>query len=181
MSWKHPEYINRRTLKASEVVGGRQADADECYQFAEIGAVQDEAGDGWACQNAWVSFWLTASYAGRLLLFPRKTLCRVTHLEAMNLFTKEDPSFPLTCCVQPCVCSAEAAPARRLLRSLPTLLLATWQRKFLIPVYSAPCAVCTKPLQPFRAFLLQGPAIPERHCIVCQSLNQMKEQDLLCF
>lgn len=53
MLWKHPEYIKQRTLKTSEIVGGRQADADECYQFAEIGAVQDEEGNGWVWKNAW--------------------------------------------------------------------------------------------------------------------------------
>lgn len=121
-------------------MGGRQADADECYQFAEIGAVQDEEGNGWVCQNAWESFWIIASYAGSLLFFPRKTLCWVTHLEAMNLFTKEDPSFPLTCYVQDCVCPAEAAPVWTMLQSLPPLLLVTWQWKFLIPV--RPCSPC---------------------------------------
>lgn len=59
------------------------------------------------------------------VVFPRKTLCRVTHLEAMNLFMKEDPSFPLTCYVQDCVCPAEAAPVRRMLQPLPPLLLVT--------------------------------------------------------
>lgn len=42
-------------------MGGRQADADECYQFAEMGAVQDKEGNGWVCQNAWESFWITAN------------------------------------------------------------------------------------------------------------------------
>lgn len=164
-------------------MGGRQADADECYQFAEIGAVQDEEGNGWVCQNAWESFWIIASYAGSLLFFPRKTLCWVTHLEAMNLFTKEDPSFPLTCYVQDCVCPAEAAPVWRMLQSLPPSL-ASSDLTVKIPHSCTPLLPVLRAWKLralFRAFLMQGPGIPGRDCMVCRSLNQMKEQDLFGF
>lgn len=105
MLWKHPEYIKQRTLKTSEIVGRRRADADGCYQFAEIGAVQDEEGNGWVSQNAWEhSESLQEVFSSSL--GKKKNLCWVTHLEAMNLFPKRR-SFPLTCCVQGCVCPAQ--------------------------------------------------------------------------
>lgn len=99
----------------------------------------------------------------------------------MSLFTEEEPSFPLTCYVQDYVCPAEAAPAQRMLQPLPPLLLATGQGKFLIPARRLP-ALCAWNLRAlFSAFLLRGTGVPDRDCMVCQSRNQMKEQDLFGF
>lgn len=97
------------------------------------------------------------------------------HLEAMNLFPKRR-SFPLTCCVQGCVCPAQAAPVGGCY-SLPCAWWPGW--KSLIPV--CPCSLSMKPRALLRAVLLQGPGIPERHCMVCPSLNKWRSRICLAF
>lgn len=145
-------------------MGGRQADADECYQFAEIGAVQDEEGNRGVCQNAWEGFWIIASEAGSPLFFPRKTLCWVTHLEAMNLHKRRAFLPPHLLC-QDHASPAEVALVLRVLQPLVSVQLPTGSSSSL-PA-PAPCTMRVKPpcllsLQP------AGTETPGRSCTVCQ-------------
>lgn len=137
-------------------------------------AVQDEEGNDWVSQNAWEhSESLQEVFSSSL--GKKKNLCWVTHLEAMNLFPKRR-SFPLTCCVQGCVCPAQAAPVGGCY-SLPCAWWPGW--KSLIPV--CPCSLSMKPRALLRAVLLQGPGIPERHCVVCPSLSKWRSRICLAF
>ena len=161
-------------------MGGRQADADECYQFAEIGAVQDEEGNGWVCQNAWESFWIIASYAGSLL--PQKnSLLSNTSGSDESLYKRRSclPSH-LLCPGLHLSCRGSSSPedvtASASLASSDLTVKIPHSGMPLLPVL---CAWNLHAL--FRAFLLQGAGIPERDCMVCWSLNQMKEQDLSGF